>query len=109
MKLPDCHNVHIEDAKVRGYLLSTTHPVGRFKARIFAALGFTEARATLFVAEIRRIAAAGEVETVEDSEYGRKYTVPGLLEGPKGQARVRTVWFQAPGQSQVRLVSVRPR
>ena len=34
--------LHVEDAKVRTYLLSSSHPVGRFKARFFRSLGFTE-------------------------------------------------------------------
>jgi hypothetical protein len=64
-----------------GDLLSRSHPVGRFKARVFAALGFN----------------------------GRKYTVVGELRGPAGAARVSTVWIQEPGKSSVRLVTVRPR
>ena len=109
MRLPGADQVRIGDRKVRGYLLSRTHPVGRFKARVFAALGFSETTAELFVAEIRRIAAAGEIDEVEDTEFGRKYTVPGDLRGPGGVSRVLTVWFQEPGVAQVRLVSVRPR
>ena len=109
MKLPGADQVRIDDSKVRGYLLSPTHPVGRFKARLFAALGFSEATADYFVAELRRIAADGEVHDVEDTEFGRKYTVPGDLQGPAGTAQVLTVWILERGQTQVRLVSVRPR
>ena len=109
MKLPGADQVRIDDPKVRGYLLSSTHPVGRFKARLFGALGFSEATADRFVAELRRIAADGEVDDVEDTEFGRKYTVPGDLQGPAGAARVLTVWILERGQTQVRLVSVRPR
>jgi hypothetical protein len=109
VKLPGSRRVRIDERKVRDYLLSPSHPVGRFKARVFAALGFNESTAGLFVAEIRRIAATGEVQAVEDTEFGRKYTVPGDLKGPTGQARVLTVWFQEPRQAQVRLVSLRPR
>ena len=109
MKLAGAGRVRIDETKVRGYLLSPSHPVGRFKARVFAALGFTQATAELFIQETRRIGVTGDVQTVEDTEYRRKYTVPGGLQGPTGQARVLTVWFQEPGEPQVRLVSVRPR
>ena len=61
-----------------------------------------------FVAEVRRIAAEGEVAEVEDFEFGRKYTVPGELKGPRGAARVVTVWMQEAGREDVRLVTVRP-
>ena len=108
MKLPQAEAVHIDARKVLGYLLSQTHPVGRFKARVFAAVGFDETRVDDFIAEVRRIAAAGDVSETEDFEYGRKYTVPGELKGPRGAARVLTVWMQEAGREDVRLVTVRP-
>ena len=83
MKLPGAGRVRIDETKVRGYLLSPSHPVGRFKARVFAALGFNQATADLFVQEIRRIAVTGDVQTVEDTEYGRKYTVPETFRVPR--------------------------
>ena len=109
MRVPKADQVRIDERKVRGYLLSPTHPVGRFKARVFAALGFDETTVDAFVAEVRRIAAVGEVSGVEDTEFGRKYTVPGDLKGPAGTAQVLTVWIQETGQADVRLVTVRPR
>ena len=109
MKLPGADQVRIDEWKVREYLLSPTHPVGRFKARVFAALGFDATMVEVFVAEVRRIAAAGEVSAVEEIEFGRKYTVPGNLQGPTGSREVLTVWIQEAGQPQVRLVTVRPR
>jgi hypothetical protein len=109
LKLPGADNVRIDDLKVRGYLLSPSHPVGRFKARFFAALGFSSATADLFVTELRRIAAVGDVQDAEDIGFGRKYTVPGELQGPAGHAQVLTVWIVETGQHQARLVSVHPR
>ena len=109
MRVPGADRVRIDERKIRGYLLSPTHPVGRFKARVFAALGFDETNAEAFVAEVRRIAATGEVSEVEDTEFGPKYTVPGDLNGPAGTARVITVWIHQAGQAEVRLVTVRPR
>ena len=44
MLLPNADRATIEPAKLRDYLLSTGHPVGRFKARFFAALGFSAER-----------------------------------------------------------------
>ena len=109
MKLPRAEKVQIDARKVRGYLLSQTHPVGRFKARVFAAVGFDDTKTDAFIAELRRIAVAGEVAEVEDTEFGRKYTVAGDLKGPAGSVQVLTVWIQEPGQADVRLVTVRPR
>ncbi len=108
MKLPQAERVEIDVRKVSDYLLSPIHPVGRFKARVFKAIGFDQAAVDAFVSEVRRIAAEGEVAEVEDFEFGRKYTVPGELKGPRSAARVVTVWMQAVGREDVRLVTVRP-
>jgi len=109
MLLPGGGDVQIEDRKVRGYLLSRTHPVGRFKARVFASAGFTDGTVDAFLSEIRRLAASGEVSRIEDTPFGRKYTVPGMLIGPVGVIRVVTVWLEEPVRAGVRLVTVQPR
>ena len=109
MKLPSADTVEVEVDKITGYLLSPSHPVGRFKARVFAAVGFDETNAEAFILEIRRVAAEGEVTKTEETKFGRKYTVPGELRGPSGALPVLTAWFQEAGASGVRLVTVRPR
>lgn len=109
MRLPRADRVRIDEIKIRGYLLSKTHPVGRFKARIFAALGFDDESVEAFASELRRIAAEGEVAEVEDTEFGRKYTVPGALAGPAGSAQVLSVWIEEHGHEELRLVTVRSR
>lgn len=109
MRLPGGGDARIDPRKIRGYLLSRTHPVGRFKAHVFASAGFTEATLDDFVAEVRRIATEGDVSQVEDTIFGRKYTVSGALNGPAGVVQVLTVWIEEPGQPGVRLVTVQPR
>ena len=42
MKLPNAAQALIEPAKVRDYLLSPAHPVGRFKAAFFVSLGYSQ-------------------------------------------------------------------
>lgn len=108
MRLPRADHVRVDERKVRAYLLSETHPVGRYKARIFAAIGFDANMAAAFVAVVRQIAAVGDVSKVHDNQFGRKYTVPGELKGPFGTLRVLTVWFQEAGHEDVRLVTIRP-
>lgn len=44
MLLPGADRATIDPAKLRDYLLSPTHPIERFKARFFAALGFVPER-----------------------------------------------------------------
>jgi len=66
-------------------------------------------RVAAFIAELRRIAAAGEVSQVVGTHLGEKYIVPGDLVGPLGDLPVTTVWFLERGQERARLVTVRPR
>ncbi|MFM7513170.1 MAG: DUF4926 domain-containing protein [Cyanobium sp.] len=39
--LPHADHALVEEAKICDYLLSATHPVGRYKARVFRSLGYT--------------------------------------------------------------------
>ncbi len=41
MRMPGAERAVIDSAKIRDYLLSPSHPVGRFKAVFFASLGYT--------------------------------------------------------------------
>ena len=61
MRLPSADAVEIDVRKVRDYLLSAKHPVGRHKARFFAALGFRQTSTPEFILELRRIAATEDV------------------------------------------------
>jgi len=40
--VPGCDQAIVESAKVVSYLLSSTHPIGRSKARFFTQFGFRE-------------------------------------------------------------------
>ena len=40
MRLPNPDRAVVDDAKVRDYLLSREHPIGRFKAAVFAWAGY---------------------------------------------------------------------
>ena len=40
MRLPGAERAVVRKAKVCDYLLSTDHPIGRFKAAFFCALGY---------------------------------------------------------------------
>jgi len=50
------------------------------------ALGFQQTSTPDFILELRRIAATEDVLSVEETEFGRKYTVVGQLKGPSRRA-----------------------
>ena len=94
MKLPGAERSVIEGAKVRDYLLSTSHPVGRFKTAFFTGLGYTRANWQRLEADLRDLALSGDAQPGQPSPYGQKYEIRGILRGPSGKsAEVLTVWI----------------
>ena len=94
MKLPAAERAVIAPAKIRDYLLSTSHPVGRFKAPFFARLGYTSANWRRLEKDLLDLAVSGGAELGKDSPYGQKYEIRGILSGPSGRsAGVLTVWI----------------
>jgi hypothetical protein len=110
MKLPNGGRVIVDERKIREYLVSPSHPVGRFKAKFFAGLGFGPENWQELAAALADVAAKGEAPLVEDSGHGRKYLVSWGLTGPQGRsADVVSVWIVRVGDDTPRLVTVYPR
>jgi len=84
MKLPNADHAVVDERKVRDYLLSRSHPVGRFKATFLARAGFNNDSSNLLITELLNIAAHGEAQPGEATEYGQKYLISGILRGPSG-------------------------
>lgn len=110
MNLVNADRAVVEPAKVRDYLLSTEHPVGRFKAALFVALGYSADRWELLRDDILALARAEIASPGQPSPYGRKFEVDGILIGPSGRsAAVRTVWIIRPEEQFPRFVTALPR
>jgi hypothetical protein len=109
VRLPNWESAYIPSSKLHNYLLSETHPVGRWKARFFRALGFDETNVDVLEEHLMIIANSGDVKDVMPSAYGTKYVVEGLLQTPSGGlVQVRTVWIIEAGQSRPRFVTAYP-
>jgi hypothetical protein len=109
MNLPAADRALIQPEKLRDYLLSTEHPVGRFKAAFFARLGYSREDWQRLQMDISQIARTGTALERQASTFGRKYEVNGILRGPSGrEARVTTVWIVKIGEDYPRLVTVYP-
>ena len=94
MKLPEAQRAVIAPAKIQNYLVSTSHPIGRFKEPFFANLGYTVANWQKLEQDLLALAASGEAKLGRESPYGQKYEIHGTLNGPSGKsARVLTVWI----------------
>jgi hypothetical protein len=106
--LPNAERAQVDRRKLTDYLLSAAHPIGRGKARFFAGLGFASSDAELMEAALRAVAESGEAVATEDTEFGRKYVVDGLLKGPKESAAIRTIWIVERNSETPRFVTAYP-
>jgi hypothetical protein len=110
MKLPNAAKAIVDERKVREYLLSPSHPVGRFKAKFFGGIGFPPEAWLEFVSALQGLASRGEAQLVEESEYGQKFVVRGQISGSGARpAEVESVWIVRAGDDTPRLVTVYPR
>src|SRR5688572_21591846 len=104
MKLPNAEQAVIDEKKVRDYLLSRAHAIGRFKAAFFGRAGFGPDDSERFISQVRTLIASGETEMGEATRYGQKYLVSGTLTGPDGATvEVTTVWIILKGSELPRL------
>lgn len=109
MNLPGVDRAVIDEAKIRDYLLSDAHPVGRFKAAFFIGLGYSIASWQGLAADLQRHAMNNQAVATEASEYGQKYEVRGTLAGPGGKSAVLVaVWIVLRGDDFPRFVTAFP-
>ena len=109
MRLPHADDAVVDRVKLVDYLLSTVHPVGRFKARFFNRLGFVAERWTEFETALRVKHLSQDAEPGRAEPHGQLFTIRAILTGPAGEsALVLSVWFLPAGSSQPRLVTAYP-
>jgi hypothetical protein len=107
--LPGGERAIVAPEKVRDYLLSLEHPVGRGKARFFAGIGFTHSGWEALQRALLDIARGGPARQLSGSAHGQKYEVRAMLEGPNGRtALVITIWIIPGGEDSPRLVTAYP-
>ncbi|MEX0786692.1 MAG: DUF6883 domain-containing protein [Dehalococcoidia bacterium] len=93
MKLPNADIAIIPQEKLRDYLTSTTHPIGRFKAVFFQRLGYTDKNWQELDVDLREQHLKLEAVEEAPSTYGRKFIITGSLKGPaEYEAVVTSVW-----------------
>ncbi len=94
MKLPNREHAIVPREKVVDYLLSMTHRDGRYKAAFFKGFGFTADQWQDLADALVSHADDHEVAKAEDSPFGTRYVVDGIMVMADGRdALLRTVWF----------------
>src|SRR5438128_1510141 len=97
MTLPNAQDAEIDPSKLRDYLLSQVHPVGRFKAAFFTTLGYSNAQWEVLRDDLFVLALTAPTSLEKASPFGRIFQLDGILQGPSGRsAAIRTVWIVSP-------------
>lgn len=107
MKLPGGSIAVVDIEKLRDYCLSTQHPEGRHKARVFlSALGMTSSDAeglrNILMSEARQ---SNEAIVTEADEYGCRYSIDSVIFWGSRTAQVRSAWIVKSGEDFPRLTS----
>ena len=110
MKLPRADEAIVDEEKIRDYLLSPTHPVGKFKAAFFGGvLGYARDDWHELVSAFVRASSEGTVNPGKFSRFGNTYEVHATLAGPSGRsAQVVIVWIVRHGEEVPRFVTAMP-
>lgn len=109
MRLPNWERAEILPEKLRDYLLSESHPVGRFKAAFFLRLGYTGGEWQRLEADLRAQHLILDAQESEPNVYGRKFTITGPLTGPSGRTEpLISVWVIRRAEGVPRFVTAYP-
>lgn len=84
MELLNREKAYIPLSKLKDYLLSETHSVGKSKAKLLRSAGFNEANVVLLKEGLLAIAYSGQVIETISSPHGVKYIIDGILKAPNG-------------------------
>jgi hypothetical protein len=107
--LPHADRAVIAPEKVRDYLLSKVHPVGRFKSVVFSALGYRAEEWERLRDDLLALARTGVVSLGRASTFGQRYEVTGILSGPNGrEARFVSVWMLPAENEPPRFITAVP-
>jgi hypothetical protein len=109
LNIPNADQAVIEPTKLRDYLLSLSHPIGRFKASFFVTLGYSQEEWAELENDLREQHLAGAASEVVPTDYGMKYVIRANLKGPNGKtAALVSVWIVLKQEDFPRFVTAYP-
>lgn len=79
------------------------------KSAFLAQAGYTLENAARLMADIREQLMPLEAELIENTDYGLKFALAGVLTGPNGRAlRVVTIWMTEEATGQTKFITLYP-
>jgi hypothetical protein len=108
MRIPEYQSAVITKEKLTRYLLSETHPRGSMKARWFFSLGYSSEKPEQLSDSLLNI-LENEAVFLEETKFGKKYKVLGMITGPNGKSgKILTLWIVPKSSRTPRLVTAYP-
>ena len=109
MNLPNREKAFISRSKIKDYLISPHHTIGRSKAKFFRMYGFDETNMDILERFLLKIAQTNEVTNLENSIHGTKYIIDGILDTPIGRnVSIRTIWIIEQNDNRPRFITAYP-
>jgi hypothetical protein len=105
MRLPD--DALVAQEKLTEYLLRWRPEDD--KSVFLAQAGYTLENAGRLMADIREQLMPLEAELIENTDYGPKFALAGVLTGPNGRAlRVLSIWMTEEATGQTKFITLYP-
>jgi hypothetical protein len=98
MRLPNGERAIVDIRKLEEYCLSSQHPRGRNKARVFASVGIREADAEELQTYLLAAASSAEARPGTASPYGQRYVIDFDLIRHGRTVRIRSSWIVRVGE-----------
>ena len=93
-RIPHADRASVDMRKLEEYCLSSAHPEGRHKARVFlSALGLGVRDAHTLRSALLAACLTHEAHTLRQDEYGIRYQIDFDMTHAGKRARIRSVWI----------------
>jgi hypothetical protein len=108
-RIPNYEKAIIDPMKLQNYVLSDTHPIGRFKAALFQQMGYTPGNWEQFAQDIHTQHLALDAESGGKTKYGQKYIITGDIKGLSGKVmKLKSIWIILTGEDLPRFITIYP-
>jgi len=109
MKIPNNNLSFVADNKIRNYLLSDIHEIGKHKADFFKRFGFDLSDVETFKVSLIQHSIDRDIEKTKDLDFGIKYELKCEIKTPdERNPCIVTVWIVENGQEEPKLVTAYP-
>jgi hypothetical protein len=106
MKLPNAEQALVDVRKLRDYCLSTDHPRGQHKARVFkCVLGWTADQAEDVRHRLFEAVLVEDASFLGADDYGQRYALDFPVQGAGKVTIVRSLWIIRHGEDFPRFTS----